>query len=112
MEIQTYMYWSVSIAATLFSIVVIGGLIASFAIAKRLSRIFDKLEAMSDAGLAASHTMQSFVEKSTTSISAFVQTFLTLKGAREVASHIGEAIAHARDKSKRKETTDGEHQPK
>ncbi len=96
MDIFLYMLWAVSIAATLFTIVMVIMLIVAIVTYKRLMIILDKLEAMSDAGLEASKTLHAFVEKTTTNASAFMQTFLTLKGAQEVAGHIGDAIKKVR----------------
>ncbi len=92
MDIFLYMLWAVSIAATLFSIVMVVVLAFTVVTVKRVMVILDKLEAMSDAGLEASRTLHAFVEKTTISASSFMQAFLTLKGAKEVAGHISEAI--------------------
>lgn len=96
MDIFLYMLWAVSIAATLFTVVMIVMLVIAITTARRVAVILDKLEAMSDAGLEASKTLHSFVEKTTVNASAFMQTFLTLKGAQEVAGHIGDAIKKVR----------------
>lgn len=92
MDIFLYMLWAVSIAATLFSIVMVVVLVLAVITTRRLMTILDKLEAMSDAGLEASRTLHAFVEKTTLNVSSFMQAFLTLKGAKEVAGHISDAL--------------------
>jgi hypothetical protein len=95
----------VSIAATLFSTVLIMLIISSLTIYKRVNKILSQLEAMSAAGLETSHIVRDFVNTTSHKVSSFTQSFLTFKGATEVVSSISEVIKKAKSNShKDKET--------
>ncbi len=102
MDLAQYTLLSVSVAATLISLVLILGLLVSFQIYARLMRIFDQLEAMSHAGLEASQSLKGFVERTTEQVTHMIQTFTTIQGAKEVASFIGDTISKARQKKETK----------
>ena len=106
MTLPIYTLWSVSIAATLFSLVLIISLIAGVIIYSRLMNVLQKLEMMSETGLETSRTLQAFVERSTNQFTTFVETFVTLKGAKEAVSHITEVISHMRDNKKKGKDND------
>lgn len=101
MEITQYMAWAVSIAATLFSLVLIVLLIVGLNLFKRVTAIMDQLDQVSKVALNTSNSLHDFVEKVTSRATGFMETFMTLQGAREVAGAIGQVISGSKKKSRK-----------
>lgn len=100
MSLQEYTYLSVSVAATLISIVLVVGLVMGFMLFDRVNKILNQFEAVAQMGLATSQALKEFVDKTTSQASNFMQTFLTLKGAKEVIGYVSEAIQKVKQNRK------------
>ncbi len=82
MTVLDYTITALGVAATLFSIVLVVSVVVGYTLIIRLHRIMDRIEAMSQTGLEASTLLRSFVEKSAIQLTALVEMFFTVKGAR------------------------------
>ena len=101
MDLNQYMQLSVSIAATLFSILLITLLSIVPSILKKIHEIIDRFDNISKLGLEASTNLKDFVERTTNNINAFVAAFTSLQGAKEVVGIIGDAIHKAKEKKEK-----------
>lgn len=107
MTLWEYTLVSVSIASTLLTLVLIVVLVGSVILYRKVSRILMKLEAMSNAGVAASETFREFITTTTAQAKAFIQTFLTYKGAKEIFETVSDTVAKNR-KQTREEAEHGQ----
>lgn len=103
MDIIQYTLWSVSVAATLFSVVLVATLICGVAILNKIRRILNKLEEISDIGVETSQTVKSFFQKTSDDVSHAINAFVTVRGASEIVSYVGEAINLVRNRKQKKE---------
>ena len=101
MDLTHYTLLALSVAATLFTIVLVVLLVAGLYIFARIQKVLHQLEAINSLGLEAVSSLKAFVETTTSRATAFIEAFTTIQGAKEVMGRIGEAINH--NKSKRKE---------
>ena len=92
MDIIQYTLISVSVAATLFSIVLIVGLIAGLFLFKRITDLVHQIEKINGIALEATQSLKDFVDKTGDKVMHAVETFTTFQGAREVVSYISEAL--------------------
>jgi uncharacterized protein (UPF0333 family) len=98
MELTQYTNIAVSVAATLFSIVLIAVLIAGAYLFKRVTAVMDQIDKVSKVALDTTSSLHDFVEKVTSRATGFMETFMTLQGAREVAGAIGQVITGSKKK--------------
>lgn len=100
MTLLDYTLYSVSIAATLFSILAVVSVVVGYTLLLRIHRLLDQFEMVGQTGLETSRMVRDFVEKSTQNVSTFLSTFLSLQGAKEIIGYVGETM-----KKKKKEKT-------
>lgn len=100
MDLMQYTLGSLSVAATLFSLVLIATLIVGAIVTSKIMRLLRQLEAMGSAGAEAAEAVKDFATKMAERLNHLVDAFVTVKGAREIVEHVGEAVRGVRDKSK------------
>lgn len=97
MTLETYYLTSLSVAATLLSIlIIIIGVLAILATI-RIRKILDKLEALADTGNDMANDVRSFVKDTTTRLIAFEQAYLTMEGIKKVANNVVEVVRGKKD---------------
>lgn len=92
MNLETYYLSSVSVAATLFSIILIGFSIVGVGLAIRLKKILDKLDRLTDTTSGIAHNVKGLVQVTTQRIISIEKAYLTLQGLRQVAGVVANAF--------------------
>ncbi len=91
MDLQTYHLLSVSVAATLMSVLLILLAVIGVWFAVRLKKIFDKVDRLTDTTSDMAGSVKEFVHVTTRRIISIEKAFLTAQGI----SHLAQIIASA-----------------
>ncbi|MEW6353882.1 MAG: hypothetical protein AB1469_06265 [Pseudomonadota bacterium] len=89
---ETYYLSSVSVAATLFSILLIGLAVAGVWLAVRLKRILDKLDRLADTSSHIAYNVKELVQATSHRLIALEQAYLTVQGVRRTVSLLSRAF--------------------
>lgn len=100
MTLETYYLLSLSIGATLFSVLVIILIISSVWLNIRLRKLLDKVDTLANSSLAMSQDIKELVQTTTDRLVSFEKNFLTLQGIKQVAHEIAEVIKSRNNKEK------------
>jgi hypothetical protein len=92
MTLETYYLLSLSIAATLTSILVIVLIVMSVWFSMRLRQLLDKIDAITATTVAMGQDVRELVHTTTDRLLAFEKTFLTVQGVKQVAQEIADAV--------------------
>jgi hypothetical protein len=103
MTLTEFSQLAVAITSILFSIVLLMVMVSFSTLYKRINKILDQLEVMAHTGLETSRTVREYIDKTTASLSAITKNFVTIRGATELVSYIGDAIKHSRTSKQGKE---------
>lgn len=103
MNMYDFTFFAVGVASVLISLTLIALLIWGILLAKRLNRLFDKLEAISQSGLETTQAIHAFADKTTEQLSNAIKTMVSIQGAKEIVGAIGDQLK----KNKHEENNDG-----
>lgn len=99
MTLETYTLLSLSIAATLFSLVLCAALIAGILSIRRLRRLFDRLDRIANAGSETATVVKEFIHTSAERLLALERLFLTLDGLRDLGGALAKSLRPNRKRS-------------
>lgn len=89
---ETYYLSSVSVAATLFSILLLGLSVIGVWVALRLKKILDKLDKLTDTTSSIAYNVKDLVQTTTQRLISIEKAYLTLQGVRQVAGVVANAF--------------------
>ncbi len=101
MTLEIYYLTSLSIAATLFAIMTLIGIVVAIWFSIRTHRLFNKLEILTDTTNAMAQDVKSFVQTTTDRLLTLERLFLTAEGLKKVASSFAEAFHHHKSTNKK-----------
>jgi hypothetical protein len=109
MNLETYYLLAMSVAATLFSIATVVGIVISIWLVLRIKQILAKLDQLTTTSAEMAHHVRDLVVSTTDRIAAIEKTFLTAQGLKQVAHYLAEAFKSTQKSSPEKErnNTDG-----
>jgi len=97
-----------SVAATLFSILLIGLGIIGVWVAVRLKKILDKLDRLTDTTSSIAHGVKNLVQVTTHRVVAIEKAYLTAQGMKQVVGLVANAF-HNRKVNRQKGARHGTH---
>lgn len=97
MDIETYYLSSVSVAATLFSLVLIIWGAVTIWLVMRIKKVMDKLDKVTEAGSDMAHNVSDLVRTTTQRLVTLETAFLTAQGLKQVASLVANLFHHKKN---------------
>jgi len=107
MNIETYYLSSVSVAATLFSLLLIAWAVLSIWLVVRLRKVLDKLDKLTDTTSDMAQNVNELVRTSTQRLISIEKAFLTVQGMKHLAYIIADMF-HNRKADKKGDTHEAE----
>ncbi|MEO7557646.1 MAG: hypothetical protein ABIT92_01035 [Gammaproteobacteria bacterium] len=100
MNIETYYLSSVSVAATLFSLLLIAWALISIWLVVRLRKVLDKVDKLTDTTSDMAHSVNELVQTSTQRLISLEKAFLTAQGIKHLAYIIVDMFHNRKDDKK------------